>query len=332
MELRQADGVARQRDIAQALGVTEGMLIDAQVDVSSTGVGRGLQARRLQGEHGDFGQLLSELGRAGELTAVTRHAHCMHERTGVYELPGVYGDIGRAEADQRLFYSHWVHGYAVRDGAQQSFQFFDAQGVAVHQVFAGAATQMAAWQALCMRWVDANVGVDAEASRAGGPSLRGAQEFFGQQRRHGLPRIRAMELVAPAFAQPVDRHAARVLLQGAATNGTPIMVLVGSPGVMQIHAGRIRRVEVAGPWLHVLDPRFSLHLREDAIAHAWAVRTPTADGLISSLALYAQDGELIAQFFGQRQPGQPERCAWRELLHAQVDDRAWREEAVGCAA
>jgi putative hemin transport protein len=141
-----------------------------------------------------------------------------------------------------------------------------------------------------------------------------------------------MHLAAPQFAQRVDTHAARVLLEGAAANGTPIMVFVGNPGVIQIHGGPIKRVAVLGPWLNVLDPRFNLHLREDAIAEAWAVRKPTADGLVSSLELYANDGELIAQFFGQRKPGQPERCAWRQLLDAQVDAPAWNEETAGCAA
>lgn len=355
MDLRQAymdaraAGATRHRDIAVSLGVTEGMLIDAHVGAPSGG----LQAQRLKR---DFPRLLSELSRAGELMALTRNAHCVHERTGVYEHVSAQGEPGREmglalgdEIDLRLFYSQWAHGYAVREGEQQSLQFFDAQGVAVHKVFTRPATQMAAWQALRVSWSDldapapqwraapervaaAVVDVDEAAFRAGWAALRDTHEFFGLLRKHGLKRIDAMRLAAPEFAQPVDLHAARVVLQGAAANGTPIMVFVGNPGVIQIHGGPVQRIAVMGPWLNVLDPRFNLHLREDAIAQAWAVRKPTVDGLVSSLELYAHDGELIAQFFGQRKPGQPERCAWRQLLDCLIDDPVWSDEAVGCAA
>jgi putative hemin transport protein len=355
MDLRQAyvearaAGAMRHRDIAQAMGVTEGMLIDAHVGAPNGG----LQAQRLRR---DFPCLLSELSRAGELMALTRNPHCVHERTGVYEHVSAQGEPGREmglalgdEIDLRLFYSHWAHGYSVREGEQQSLQFFDAHGVAVHKVFTRPATQLAAWQALRVRWVDIDAPepqwrtdtvapavdaaeVDATAFRAGWAALRDTHEFFGLLRKHGVRRLQAMQLAAPEFAQPVDLHAARVVLQGAAANGTPIMVFVGNPGVIQIHGGPVQCIAVMGPWLNVLDPRFNLHLREDAIAEAWAVRKPTADGLVSSLELYAQDGELIAQFFGQRKPGQPERCAWRQLLDGLVDDPVWSEEAVGCTA
>lgn len=359
MDLRQAyldaraAGAKRHRDIAIALGVTEGMLIDAHVGTPPAGPEGGLQAQRLRR---DFPRLLSELSRAGELMALTRNAHCVHERTGVYEHLSAQGEPGREmgmalgdEIDLRLFYSAWAQGYAVREGEQQSLQFFDARGVAVHKIFTRPATQLSAWQALCMDWVDADAAapawrgdmpalpvdapdIDAEAFRAGWAALRDTHEFFGLLRRHGLRRITAMRLAAPQFAQRIDTHAARVLLEGAAANGTPIMVFVGNPGVIQIHGGPIKRVAVTGAWLNVLDPRFNLHLREDAIAEAWAVRKPTADGLVSSLELYAADGELVAQFFGQRKPGQPERCAWRQLLDGLVDDPVWSEDTAGCAA
>ncbi|MBA4216095.1 MAG: hemin-degrading factor [Proteobacteria bacterium] len=359
MDLRQAyldaraAGHTRHRDIALSLGITEGMLIDAHVGAPAGG----LQAQRLRR---DFPALLSALGHAGEVMALTRNAHCVHERTGVYEQLSAQGEPGREmgmalgeEIDLRLFYSHWAHGYAVHEstpqGEQQSLQFFDARGVAVHKVFTRPGTHLAAWQALRIGWADPAApapqwrheappaavdapDVNAGAFRAGWAALRDTHEFFGLLRKHGLTRRTAMHLAAPEFAQRVDPHAARVLLEGAAANGTPIMVFVGNPGVIQIHGGPIKRVAVMGPWLNVLDPRFNLHLREDAIAEAWAVRKPTVDGLVSSLELYAADGELIAQFFGQRKPGQPERCSWRQLLDGLVDDPSWCQQAAGCAA
>ncbi|HEX2013077.1 MAG TPA: hemin-degrading factor, partial [Roseateles sp.] len=37
-------------------------------------------------------------------------------------------------------------------------------------------------------------------------------------------------------------------------------------------------------------------------------------GLVSSLELFDAEGRTIAMLFGERKPGQAERCDWRALL------------------
>jgi putative hemin transport protein len=84
--------------------------------------------------------------------------------------------------------------------------------------------------------------------------------------------------------------------------------------MIQIHTGPVRRVEVIGPWLNVLDPGFNLHLREDEIATAWVVKKPTRDGHVTSLELFDTAGGTMAMFFGSRKPGVPELAGWRALV------------------
>lgn len=344
-----ANGQSRHRDIAQSLGVSEGQLIDAHVGAPAGG----LQAQRLRRP---FPALLAALHGCGELMALTRNAACVHERTGVYEKLSAQGEPGREmglalgeEIDLRIFYRHWQVGYAVQEGDTRSLQFFDASGTAVHKVFTRPGTVMSAWAALIADAHDpaapapswqaptpvpapAPVSAHGDAFRADWAALRDTHDFFGLLKKHGLRRVDALQLADPAYAQRLDASSARVLLQGAASNGTPIMVFTGNPGMIQIHSGPVQRIAVMGPWLNVLDPRFNLHLREDLIHEAWAVRKPTVDGLVSSLELYDGDGELIVQFFGQRKPGSPERCAWRQLLDSLVHEPAWSLESTGCAA
>lgn len=69
-----------------------------------------------------------------------------------------------------------------------------------------------------------------------------------------------------------------------------------------------------GGWFNVLDPEFNLHLRTTGIAQAWRVVKPTEDGDVTSIELLDADGDTIAQFFGARKPGQPERADWRDLV------------------
>jgi putative hemin transport protein len=353
-----AAGATRHRDIAAQLDISEGELIAAHVQAPQ-GTHEGLRARRLQGP---WPALVAALQAAGEVMALTRNASCVHEKTGVYRDSSAAGPAGRemglvlgGAIDLRLFYRHWQHGFAVDElsprGLQRSLQFFDATGTAVHKVFARDSTDLEKWGDLVLQHLatEQDPGlvvqeapakaaetpdalIDAPALREGWSSLRDTHEFFGLLGRHGVSRTQALRLADPAFARRVELGAARELLQGAATAAVPLMVFVGNPGVIQIHSGPVQRVQVMGPWLNVMDPGFNLHLREDHIHQAWAVRKPTSDGLVSSLELFDDAGETIAMFFGERKPGRPELCAWRQLLDSLVADEHWLPHSAVCAS
>lgn len=345
-------GASRHRDIAAQLGVSEGELIAAHV--STRAQPQGLRAQRLRPE---WPRLIAALESAGPVMALTRNASCVHEKTGVYRNTSANGPAGRemglvlgGDIDLRVFYSRWAHGFAVDEtsdkGVQRSLQFFDASGTAVHKVFAKPATDLVAWERLVADFAAADstpglqptappapdaekpdAEIDVKAFHQAWASMRDTHEFFGLLRQHGLTRTQALRLAEPRFVQPVDAASAQQVLSGAASTGTPIMVFVGNPGMIQIHTGPVQRVVVMGPWLNVLDPGFNLHLREDHIASAWVVRKPTSDGLVTSLELFDAQGETIAMFFGERKPGRPELCAWRELIDGLVGDRVGFEES-----
>lgn len=328
---------ARHRDIAQALGVSEGELIAAhcgrfQADESP------LKARRLRDE---WPEIIASLQPLGELMALTRNESCVHEKVGVYQNTSVNGHVGLVLAgaiDLRVFYSRWAFGFAVEealaDGAlQRSLQFFDAQGQAIHKVFLKPASQLEAYLALVDRFAlpqqTAGIGVappepvvsetpdseiDVPGFRQAWASMRDTHEFFGLLKKFGVTRTQGLRLADPAYVHAVPAASAHEVLMRSAQEGVSIMVFVGNAGMIQIHGGPVSRIEVLGPWLNVLDPGFNLHLREDRIARAWLVKKPTADGLVHSLELFDAEGNTIAMFFGERKPGQAERCDWRNLL------------------
>jgi putative hemin transport protein len=69
-------------------------------------------------------------------------------------------------------------------------------------------------------------------------------------------------------------------------------------------------------WLNIMDPDFNMHLNEDCIASAYLVHKNTDDGLVSALELFDAKGEMIAQFFGLRKPGIPQKPEWKALLES----------------
>lgn len=323
----------RHRDAAQALGVTEAEAIAAAVGAEGA-----LRATRLAGP---WAHLFEQMPRLGPVMALTRNEHAVHEKVGRFEEMSHDGEVGLAlgsAIDLRIFYSRWRHAFAVHEeterGTQRSLQIFDAHGAAIHKVFLRPESDLAAWERFVAAAAHgdqspllvvepappaepsrADDAIDVTAFRDAWRAMTDTHQFFPLLRRFGLTRTEALRLAPTDFAHRVHEGSARLLLQEAARHAVPIMCFVANPGMIQIHSGRVERVQVTGPWLNVLDGEFNLHLREDHIAAAWVVKKPTADGLVTSLELFADDGETIALFFGARKPGQPERPEWRALVH-----------------
>lgn len=318
----------RNRDAAQAIGITEGEALAAFV---------GQGAVRL---HDDFPALFEDVPRLGTVMALTRNGAAVHEKDGAYENMSHNGAVGLAlgkAIDLRIFYRHWAFGYAfIEDtprGTQKSLQFYDAHGNAVHKIFLREHSNHAQFDAFVARWraddqtpgervtppapaepARADEAIDVAGFQAAWRDMTDTHQFFGILRRFGVERTQALRLAPEGFAVPVPVGAARQLFDDAAASGLSIMVFVGNAGMIQIHTGPIRNVKIMGPWLNVLDPDFSLHLREDLIAQAWIVTKPTDDGPVTSVELFDRDGMTIAMLFGERKPGRPELSEWRDTV------------------
>lgn len=319
----------RNRDAAAALGVSEAELVASLCGTTAT---------RLAG---DFPALVGRLEHGGLAMALTRNDACVHERVGTYEDVSHSGHVGLVlgpDIDLRIFYGEWQYGFAVNEsgdgGPGHSLQFFDAHGGAIHKIYMRDDEARATWASIVREFAAddqsgnletrprtppartsvADDRVDVRGFREAWASLQDTHDFFGLLRRFGLARTQAMRLADPVFARTVGNDAPTRLLEAAARAEVPIMVFVGNRGCIQIHTGPVRNVRATGPWINVMDPTFNLHLRQDRVAEAWVVRKPTVDGIVTSLEVFDADGELIAQFFGERKPGVAEKAAWRALV------------------
>lgn len=325
----------RARNAAVRLGVSEGQLIAARC-------GKGVTRLTT-----DFKAILESLEALSEVLVITRNDHAVHEKRGFYRDLHLGEQMGMAldpNIDLRYNFRHWAHAFAVtetsRNGTRHSLQFFDRDGTSVHKIYTTANTVKPTWQALVERFADSDQTpgmtptitvpdypmepreqVDAKGLRESWQALDDIHSFQPMLCRFKLRRLDAMRLVGSDLARPVAQHAWRETLERVAENGLPIMVFVGSPGVVQIHTGPIHKVLRKGEWFNVLDPTFDLHLRESAIAESWVVFRPTKDGGVTSLEFYGDNGELIGQLFGARRPGVPELKQWRNLLNEFPEDR-----------
>ncbi|XXF75378.1 ChuX/HutX family heme-like substrate-binding protein [Myxococcaceae bacterium GXIMD 01537] len=327
LALREAQPKTRVRDAAEQLGVSEAELVASGV---------GTDVVRLDAHLDVILPLLESLG---PVMALTRNAHAVHEKHGVYhnvELSGSRALVLDKDIDLRLFLSRWRFAFAVREarpeGVRRSLQFFDPSGTAVHKVFLEEGSNVEVFERLVADLASREQSdqlsllppvpaatprpdgdVDVAGLRAGWAALQDTHEFFGLLQRFEVARVQALRLAGTEWAHPVAPGALSFILERAAASALPIMVFVGNPGAIQIHTGPVRTVKAMGPWMNVLDPGFSLHVRADHIASAWVVRKPTRDGIVTSVELFDAEGENIALLFGERKPGKPEVPAWREL-------------------
>lgn len=344
---------ARHRDIAQTLNISEGELVAAHGGSFNPSESP-MQATRLQNQ---WPSIMAALPTLGQIMALTRNNHCVHEKVGTYSNVSANGTEGKEvglvmgpDIDLRVFYAHWAHGFAVQELLpngqwQGSLQFFDAQGIAIHKVFMTPESDLSAYHALVAQFAsdDRQLGIsvatpskppeealdetiDIKGFQAAWTALRDTHDFFLLLRRFGVSRTQALRLAPPDYAFSVGAESVFDVLHRAAQQSVPIMVFVSNPGMIQIHTGPVKQVAVTGPWLNVLDKGFNLHLREDRIASAWLVKKPTIDGLVHSLELFDAQGETIAMLFGERKPGSTERCDWRSILAPLTS------EVVPCAA
>ncbi len=331
--LKQEKPKVRAKDAADALGISEGELLAAQV---------GDHIIRLKNEPVEILKAVESLG---EVMALSRNQNCVHERKGVYEDLKIFGKgamqhvlmINPDGIDLRFFISHWTSVFAVlqkgEDGPRSSLQFFDKAGVAIHKIYLTEFSNADAYQPLVdqLRDEDQTAGLDVEVYdevlkfksddevnwerfRTEWEGMQDVHEFFPMLRKFKVSRLQGHRHIGEDFAMQVEKDAARKVLDLAGSKDFEIMVFVGNRGIVQIFTGQIENLKEFGSWYNVLDPKFNLHLDEAGIAECWITRKPTKDGLISSLEVFDEKGELIVTFFGRRQEGDAEQEIWREIL------------------
>ncbi|WP_409307050.1 hemin-degrading factor [Pectobacterium sp. B1J-3] len=320
------------RDLAGMLGISEAELTHARV---------GHDAVRLQG---DAKSWLSALEQVGNTKSITRNQYAVHEHVGYYQNQSLDGHAGLIlnprGLDLRLFLHQWATAFSLIEttprGERQSIQFFDHQGDAILKVYATDTTDMQAWQQFIEKFTQAEnpaltlrplANTEASASSVDVPAqfeadwreMTDVHQFFILLKRYNLTRQQAFQAVSDDLAYRVDNDALSQILTAAREDQNEIMVFVGNRGCVQIFTGEIQRVERMeqhAEWINIFNQDFTLHLIENEIAESWVTRKPTADGIVTSLELYAADGTQIAQLFGQRTEGTAEQQQWRDQISA----------------
>jgi len=332
-QLKAAEPKLRTRNLAEKMGISEAELLSLYVGETVT---------RLNGEHKELIKAVHEMG---YVMALTRNEHCVHERKGVYDNIEFYkgahnmGVAVNPDIDLRFFMNEWHYALAVlmprgENSTLYSFQFFNKKGEAVHKIFSTPKSDIDAYHRLVERFkaeeqtpiTDADHSpyetktekpdsdIDLAGFQDAWRNLQDTHDFFGMLKNYDVARTQGLRLAPEGFTEKVDNEAVVRTLQLAAERKVPIMCFLQSKGCVQIHTGEVKNLQFFGDWYNVLDPKFNLHLKMSSIHESWIVKKPTADGVVTSLELFDENGELIVYFFGARKPGIPELEEWRSII------------------
>ncbi|HEY3404629.1 MAG TPA: ChuX/HutX family heme-like substrate-binding protein [Ohtaekwangia sp.] len=334
--IQQAKPGIRIREAARELGSSEAALL-------ATKIGEGVV--RLQVSWPDLLQRFKTLGR---VMSLTRNDTCILEHKGPFQEIDIMGEGTRAMAtvigpiETRVFFQAWHVAFAVTeeksDRVLKSIQVFDKSGEAITKIYLQEKSNEEAYHKIVedFRAPDQSSEINTEPyakEELTGPvnkeeflkdwsELKDTHDFFGMLRAHKVHRYHALEIASGKFSYQVDAALSpKQILDEASLTKLPIMIFAGNRGNLQIHQGKVRTIRVlsqghggAQNWLNVLDPDFNMHLRMDFVHTAWVVKKPTSDGHVTSVELFDKEKNLIAQFFGLRKPGIPEKEDWRALV------------------
>lgn len=322
-ELITSKGRRYTRDAAKELGVSEAELCVALP-------GRSMLDTR-------FAEMVKRFGELDRAKVISRNENAVIEKWGRIEEidmgDGHVGQIVGEDIDLRLFVRAWRTALLVKEtlpkSVRTSLQIFDLHGDSVLKVFAETDEGAATLEAIAKDHAsDGAVSVEPReapkvppqpseetiaAFRADWDAMTDTHAFFSILRKHGLPRLRGLEVAGESRAREVPGGAFESLLVQASEREMPIMVFVGNRGALQIHSGPVKRITRDAGYLNVLDARFNLHVRDDRIVRAFVVRKPTVDGIVTSLEIFDAEGEAIALVFSKRKHHQPEQAWWGEL-------------------
>lgn len=322
----------RIRDAAFQLGVSELELLELEL---------GFNVVRLK-KH--FTSILKEVHKVGYVMALTRNEYAVHERKGVYHNISFMKDsqMGVAvnpDIDLRFLMWDWKHAYAVRmekgNKTLYSLQFFNSYGEAIHKIYLTGKSNPAAYQELIEQYKAKNQktlavlksrtektmvkekndeSIAVSGFKRDWLALRDTHDFFPLLKKYEVSRTQALRLAPEGYAYQVAKDAIAEVFEQAVLGEVPIMVFVNSPGCIQIHTGEVKNLIPMKNWFNVMDPEFNLHLNMDGVDSCWVVKKPTVDGIVTSLELYDEAGDLIVYCFGARKPGLPELGAWRNII------------------
>lgn len=340
VELRKEEPKMRNRDLAEKLKISELELLT--LDIGDTVVRLNTQ----------FQDLLQDIESMGRVMILTRNDSVVHEKKGVFKnLKFSVGsaNIGVAlnpDIDLRLFMNAWKYGLAVtmnrpHGGVLYSFQFFNAQGEAVHKIFTTPESNVAAYFKLVQSYksqsqesifIDESIrnsnptiertnleGFAIEDFQQSWRNLQDTHDFHSMLKSHKIDRLTALSIAPDGMAIKISNLAVQHMCELAVEQQTSIMCFVHSSGCVQIHTGPIKNLKVLGTWFNILDPGFNLHLKMENVAETWVVKKPTKDGIVTSIELYDKQAQLITYFFGARKPGVPELEEWRAIVKKVIE-------------
>ncbi|MCD9013914.1 hemin-degrading factor [Parachryseolinea silvisoli] len=334
--LQQTKPGIRIREAARALEASEAELLATKI---------GPQVVRLQGP---WPELLRRFTTLGRVMSLTRNDACILEHKGPFQEIDIIDAGPRSMAtvigpiESRVFFHAWHVAFAATeektDRVLKSIQVFDRSGEAVTKIYLQEKSDEEAYARLLEDFRSPDQSPEQPVSVYAAEVLQGPEseaaflqewgelkdthDFFGMLRRHKVDRYHALEVARGKYTYQVNAKATpQLILEQAAAQKLPIMIFAGNRGNLQIHQGKVRTIRLLErghngpePWLNVLDPDFNMHLRMDLVDTAWVVKKNTTEGFVTSVELFDKQRNLVAQFFGLRKPGIPEKLEWRSIV------------------
>lgn len=300
----------RSRDLADMLGISEAEYLCAWL-------GDGTRCITCRPE-----DVFPKLVEVGPLMALTRNASAVHETIGFFERFSTYRTTAECHGPgirTHLTSQKWVHGFSVekrqtekrRDEQRMcSFQFFDANGTAVHKIHTRPDSNFRAWDRIAEA---ISLDIDAEDVRSQLQANRG-QEPGRVVSSSGLETMFEGCKSNLEFHR-VSNEAIEHMLNAASAIGLPLICKVSSTGCLQTYEGPVAKIVTMGPWINIMDDQFHMHLRKDHLIGTYIASRANGAEVRTSLEAYDASGKRVIYFVNQDDGTAENESLWQKIIH-----------------
>lgn len=285
----------------------------------------------------DFITLFEYLPNLGEIETLVTNCAVRYQQKGQYSPARWQKTTGLVlnprALDQRLFSSEWQSLFAIQTDSSVALQIFDNQGLPVMTIRPTPLTNLVEWKKIIefFQWEKPEApriqAKDTIKPAAATPHLTidlemqwramtDVHQFFGLLRQNKLSRQQAFRLVPEDLACQVDKLAIVSLIKKICNDGNEIMIFVTNNGCIQIFTGSVQQVLFQNGNLEIKAEQSTINIDTAQISESWLTRKPSEGGHVTSLELFNDKGEQIAQLYGQRTEGQAEQTTWRKQVEA----------------
>lgn len=289
----------------------------------------------------EFHNFFKEFEKAEKLKITVRHNGCIQEISGGIKLKESSDEFLQIENERmslKIQFLDLKYVLSVEDESDKSFRFFDEFGVVVLRI-AMQKLDEELFDELIKKYGSENQNqaikiepvvrqtnhlvdeINISSFHNDWKDLERPEEFSQLLKKYNLSTWQATQYAPNAFfIGKIKNRKLMILLEEIAETDISVIINVENSCCSQSYKGKFNKTSVQDKWFNLFYDDFGFHLDTSKVIECKIIRKPSNVGIVTSVACFDGNNELIFEISCNRKEGEPELNEWRVLLN-QVEEK-----------